>query len=1027
MTPEKRLEIEFNKEIIDCKDGMEILQLLQSKPLAQKACSNVLSPVNFSTAVHRLARNSLSDASQRTAILNDARFALFLASLAEAIDQGVFGSRELSNIAWALTKLRNFVPPQTAMPIENDAAILQEKLQLSASEVRRHIQEAATMRASGRESNTQLQLPWVPEMSKLAGHIVDYVSMYVLNQESKPDNERSNSKRQFQLQEYANLLWAFSTSGRESSKIFGLVARNMIKEQRHQLLHEVQSEQESPRLHPQEWSNSIWAMGNARCYESSGDFIEFISFLLTEFPDFVKLFKPQELSNTLWGVATLLSNKNEADGEQDKTISQQEEAAALAIFRVCAQELASGITDHMKSQELSNSIWALATVGFGLTPFVAHNMNNYLVLSSDRQSDDEKLMNRAALAIARSSLQLLPKFRPQELNNLSWAIARLVDNANEAPFPDLFRGIGEQLSRIRRGVTSQDIGTTMWGMATVGFFDEKIYRKILERLTPEMIRQSRPQELSNIVWSVATADLPVGDEDCFDTSLLSDECRPKITDRVTHVFSAVASELMERPEQFKPQEIKDILWSFSRLGFRYPRLFKFVAEYLVGGVEEDSKYKVGRGLAGFSPQALGNLAYSFARQGQLAACVSKRQENSRISHTSGRLSVYTACFFDFGESLLHKLFVAIGDAQLEDHDNLRKLKPQDLANTIWTYAVLGLKFNRFAETVRDESARRLADYTAGHVNKMNMFKGQEIANILWALATVNVDPGALLDAVDSYLGCILGRGFQSPDTVAVVLKRQELANIAWSCAVFWKFPMSLMELLYSGLVGAGTEQDRELLNRAHGDNGLQSQAIMTLIYVQTAMDLEGAGKLSLPPNFPKGWQETSPSTSVDDSLDSIIELQLSTSKIQLAVSAAFDRIGFSHVSEHTITMGDLAKHHGVRLADSPLEVLSVDLANLQQKIAIEVDGPGHYLNEIDHYSDVSETYGYSTLIRGKLEYQFQWKGDRQQINGSTVLKERLLGLLGWKTIHIAFWDFYALHGDEAAEDNYCRELLKSIS
>jgi hypothetical protein len=95
----------------------------------------------------------------------------------------------------------------------------------------------------------------------------------------------------------------------------------------------------------------------------------------------------------------------------------------------------------------------------------------------------------------------------------------------------------------------------------------------------------------------------------------------------------------------------------------------------VGGVEEDSIYKVGRGLADFTPQHLSNLAWAFAKQGQLAAGVSKRQEKSRISFTAGRLSVYTACFLDFGENLLHKLFVAIADAQLTDHDNLRKLKP----------------------------------------------------------------------------------------------------------------------------------------------------------------------------------------------------------------------------------------------------------------------------------------------------------------------------------------------------------------
>ena len=312
---------------------------------------------------------------------------------------------------------------------------------------------------------------------------------------------------------------------------------------------------------------------------------------------------------------------------------------------------------------------------------------------------------------------------------------------------------------------------------------------------------------------------------------------------------------------------------------------------------------------------------------------------------------------------------------------------------------------------------------------MNAFKGRGIGNILWALATVNINADALLDAVVSYLSCTPGTGVQSPKGVAVAFTRQQLANIAWSCAVFGKFPVPLMELVYSGLVGVRTEQNPELLVQAHGDNGLQVQDISTLIYVQTAMDLEGAGKLSLPPNFPHGWQETSPSLSVDDcdSLYSLIDLQLRTSKIQRAVSAGFDRIGFKHVSEHIITMSDLSKDHGVRLADSPVAVLSIDLANLQQKIAIEVDGPGRYVNEIDQYSGDMKSNAYFTVIQGQLECRFQWKGDRQQINGSTALKDRLLGLLGWKTIHIPFWEWDALNGDKVAEDNYCRDRLASLS
>ncbi len=36
-------------------------------------------------------------------------------------------------------------------------------------------------------------------------------------------------------------------------------------------------------------------------------------------------------------------------------------------------------------------------------------------------------------------------------------------------------------------------------------------------------------------------------------------------DPITECFAAVASEVIRRPHEFKDQELKDVLWSFSRV------------------------------------------------------------------------------------------------------------------------------------------------------------------------------------------------------------------------------------------------------------------------------------------------------------------------------------------------------------------------------------------------------------------------------------------------------------------------------
>jgi RAP domain len=201
---------------------------------------------------------------------------------------------------------------------------------------------------------------------------------------------------------------------------------------------------------------------------------------------------------------------------------------------------------------------------------------------------------------------------------------------------------------------------------------------------------------------------------------------------------------------------------------------------------------------------------------------------------------------------------------------------------------------------------------------------------------------------------------------------------------------------------------------------------MTLVYVQAAMDLtKSSNSLRLPDNFPAGWQQSS--TVRDDNGDNMIiaksfELSLSTSKIQRAVSAALLRIGFVHVEEHTITMKEMAEDYSIQVPPNGIEILSIDLANIEKMIAVEVDGPSHFVTTIDE--PTMESCGYTKVTSGKLEYQFKWDGKQHEMNGPSYLKERLLKSLGWKVIHVPFWEWYALGGDSAKEDNYCRYFLE---
>jgi hypothetical protein len=75
------------------------------------------------------------------------------------------------------------------------------------------------------------------------------------------------------------------------------------------------------------------------------------------------------------------------------------------------------------------------------------------------------------------------------------------------------------------------------------------------------------QELSNSVWALATAGIIPTNLDYFDTTF-NDNINKNMflnDDPVTLCFGAAADELIKRPSEFKEQEIKDILWSFSKV------------------------------------------------------------------------------------------------------------------------------------------------------------------------------------------------------------------------------------------------------------------------------------------------------------------------------------------------------------------------------------------------------------------------------------------------------------------------------
>jgi hypothetical protein len=118
------------------------------------------------------------------------------------------------------------------------------------------------------------------------------------------------------------------------------------------------------------------------------------------------------------------------------------------------------------------------------------------------------------------------------------------------------------------------------------------------------------------------------------------------------------------------------------------------------------------------------------------------------------------------------------------------------------------------------------------------------------------------------------------------------------------------------------------------------------------------------------------------------------SRAQNEVSGILDDLGFHHLSEVSpVTKKDMFP--------LPRGMLAIDMACRKQMVAIEFDGPYHFLREVGS---------------GKvLEVE----------NGATKAKRRFLERLGWKVVNIRYFNWDKAKSKEAKR-SFVSEMLKEV-
>ena len=447
-------------------------------------------------------------------------------------------------------------------------------------------------------------------------------------------------------------------------------------------------------------------------------------------------FKPQEVANLLWAMAKLMDN-----GLKLEKTPKLKEAVAALLPHVKTKAESKEKKDHFNTQGTANLLWAVAKL-----------VDNGLELEKT-----PKLKEAVAALLPRVTTKAeLQKekdhFKPQEVANLLWAVAKLVDNGLALKkTPKLKEAVAALLPHVKTKAESkeerdhfipQHIANLLWAVAKLvdnGLDKTAKLKEAVAALLPHVktnaesaesaeSAQSKeekehfiPQHIANLLWAVAKL---------VDNGLELEKTA-KLKEAVAALLPHVKikAESKEEKDHFNTQGTANLLWALAKLvdnGLeleKTPKLKEAVAA-LLHHVKTKAEAKEEKDL--LIPQHITNLLWA----------VAKLVDNGLELEKTAKLKEVVAAL------LLHVKTKAEAKEE-KDHFNT-----QGIGNLLWAVAKLvdnGLKLEKTAKLKEAVAALLYHVKTKAESKKeKDHFKPQSVANLLWAMAKL-VDNGLELE------------------------------------------------------------------------------------------------------------------------------------------------------------------------------------------------------------------------------------------------------------------------------------------
>jgi hypothetical protein len=333
--------------------------------------------------------------------------------------------------------------------------------------------------------------------------------------------------------------------------------------------------------------------------------------------------------------------------------------------------------------------------------------------------------------------------------------------------------------------------------------------------------------------------------------------------------------------------------------------------------------------------------------------------------------------------------------------------PQSVSNIAWACATLGVPAPLFFAQIEEHSDEILLCADHGTV--------QYMANILWAVSKFQYHCPSLLESTEKYSNRLVESG-----------NLQSISNAALALAKLgYDYPKTFFDSLCKEIMV-------QVEHESNNNNNNKEQHIINLCYAFAILDLmtrseyeekfrklwsmavrfdvqklsvEEKSQLSLVFAFAtaSGMELAEPSpTSCSESADTNtrpFRHENLQSSAQKEVSLILNDLGFDHDEE---VSPFLQKDYECPFSFSS-EMLAIDMACRKQMVAVEFDGPFHFLRAVGS---------------GKvLELE----------NGATKAKRRFLERLGWKVVNIRYFDWMTAKNKQEKKALVLRAMVNNTA